>query len=367
MNKKFSLTFAALFPLTLYAQLVSADLSDAAAKALDAVVQVQSFVSDSAWNNRPGVTSLDNKSSRSNKGYLTGNASGVIVSASGQIITNAHVIAGGDSLIVILPDRRSYTAVLVGMDIVTDLALLQIKAEGLSFLEVGDPNLLRIGEPVLAIGNPLDLNSTVTAGILSARYRSMDDPINTSLMNSYLQTDAASNEGMSGSALVDRNGKLIGINAAILSPSGTFAGYAFAIPAGVVKKAITELTGKGYVQHAGLDMDFSDMDASMALSLHAKTPNGVLVDDLEKGGAADRSGLRKNDIILQVDRQQVNSAAQLRELLAQHSPGDSILLTLSRQGVEVDIPAVLRPFDERNAGMGWKRQGDGATRRTSRH
>lgn len=173
-----------------------------------------------------------------------------MLSADGDIMTNAHILAGGDSLVVILPDRRSFKAVLTGTDDAADLALLRIRAEGLPFLEPGDPDAVRIGDRVLAIGNPLQLTSTVTAGILSARFRSIDDPVDASLVNSYLQTDAASNEGMSGGALVDRGGKLIGIISAILSPTGTFAGYTFAVPADIVKKAWQELAHHGLVRHA---------------------------------------------------------------------------------------------------------------------
>jgi serine protease Do len=330
--KAFLLILAGLFPISLHAQrTLAVELSDAAAKALPAVVRVQSFISDSLLSVRPGLVTLMRVKTRSGTGVLAGSASGVLISATGDLMTNAHVLAGGDSLMVILPDRRVFRAVLVGIDDAADLALLKIKATGLPFMQFGDSDLLRIGDPVLAVGNPLDLTSTVTAGILSARFRSMDDLLNASAVNSYLQTDAASNEGMSGSALVDRSGKLIGINSAILSPTGTFAGYAFAIPSSIVKKSSRELARYGRVRHAGLDMAFSD----------AKNKQGVSVDSLAAGGAASRAGLRRQDILLNLNQHPLVNAAHLREILAQHSPGDQVWLTIERRGGQLQFPVVL--------------------------
>jgi len=274
---------------------------------------------------------------------LASSASGVLVSADGYVITNNHALAGGDSLVVILQDRRAYRAVLTGTDDSSDLALLKIPGNTLPFLELGDPDPVKIGDPVLAVGNPLDLNSTVTAGILSARFRSMDSPENASMVNSYLQTDAASNEGMSGSALIDREGKLIGINSAIISPTGTFAGYSFAIPSGIVKKAWHDLMIYGNVRHAFLDIFFSDMDAAQAKRLEARSTAGVLIDSLQRGGAGEHAGLRRGDIILQLGRRKINSAPELRELLAQYTPGDQVELTIERKGDQINLTAILSP------------------------
>lgn len=365
--KNFLLSLVMLLPAGIYAQTPASELSIAAAKALPAVVQVQTYVSDSLWNRYPDLAKKGVKPAISGSGFLMGSASGVLVSTNGQVITNAHVVEGGDSLVVILPDRRSFRAVLAGTDDATDLALLTIQGTGLPFLEFGDPNLLSIGDPVLAIGNPMELNSTVTAGILSARFRNVEDTFNISLVNSYLQTDAASNEGMSGSALVDRNGKLIGINAAILSPTGAFSGYAFAIPSGIVKKAWQELARNGRVQHAGLDMTFSDMDAVRAARLHAKNANGVLIESLVADGAADRSGLRRDDILLRFEQQPLYNSAHLRELLAQRSPGDRVTLNIERKGVELIMSALLSPADTGPAAVRNKREKDSPVLRTSGH
>lgn len=338
-----------LAPLGLQAQIsANSGLSPAAARTLPAVVRVQSFLSDSVLVVRPqlpfvGKALPENKGS----GKLIASASGVILGANGYIITNAHVLAGCDSLNVILQDRRSFHALVVGTDDAADLALLKIPVAGLPYLEQADTETLQIGDPVLAVGNPLQLNFTVTSGILSARYRSIDDELTLSTVNSFLQTDAAINEGMSGSALVNRNGQLIGINAAILSPSGTFAGYGFAIPADLVFKAFHDLLVYHRVRHGCLEGRFSDMDDAQAKRLGVAAANGVLVEKLLKNGSGFKAGLRKNDIITAVDHRVVNFAAQLREVIAVHNPGDKVLLTVERADKNLTLKAVLAENNDR--------------------
>lgn len=311
------------------------------------MVRVQSFFSDSLLFIRPQPLIKRLQPDRAGSGDLIGSASGVILSSDGYIMTNAHVLAGGDSLRVILQDRRSYRAILIGMDDIADLALLKVSAAALPFLEFGDPDRVQIGEQVLAVGNPLELTSTVTAGILSARYRNIDDDLTLSSINSFLQTDAAINEGMSGSALVNRDGKLIGINAAIISPSGTFAGYSFAVPSDLVKKAFQDLSVYRRVRHGCLDAGFTDMDEAQARRLGITSTRGVLVEKVLKNGAGYRVGLRENDVIVMVNQRPVNFAPELRELLAVHNPGDQVLLTLERSGKSISITAVLSENDYR--------------------
>ncbi|MDO3643671.1 S1C family serine protease [Mucilaginibacter sp. L3T2-6] len=367
--KKNILFIAGLFPFMLSAQVTAppAGLSNAAAKALPAVVQVQSFISDSLLNVHPELeTRLGKKNTHPGAGLPAGSASGVLVSADGEIMTNAHVLSGGDSLVVILPDRRAFKAMLVGTDDVADLALLKIRAMSLPFLEFGDPGAVRVGDRVLAVGNPLELTSTVTAGILSARFRSIDDPVNASLVDSYLQTDAATNEGMSGSALVDRSGKLIGLNSAILSPTGTFAGYAFAVPAGIVKKAWQELAKYGRVQHADAEMSFSDMDAGKAARIGITSTGGLLIDSLKRNGVAAASGLRRNDILVKADQQLLTNSAQLREILALHAPGDRVLLTIERGQSELQFMVTLSPVDINQAAARRSNQNNWPLMRTYR-
>ncbi|MCQ6961587.1 S1C family serine protease [Mucilaginibacter aquariorum] len=341
-NPAISILCALQLLLPLLAAAQSADLSYAAAKALPAVVRVQSYWSDSLNDVRAGqALRMGIKSSGANGSAMIGSASGVLLSPTGDIITNAHILNGGDSLVVILTDRRTYRARLTGMDEATDLALLQISENGLPFLELGEPSLVRVGEPVLAVGNPLELNSTVTSGILSARYRPIDEPETPGQVNSFLQTDAASNEGMSGSALVDRNGKLIGINSAIISPNGTFAGYAFAISADLVKKVWQDLSKYGRVQHAQLDITFQDMDDAQGKRLGTPNIQGVVITKVLKNGAGERAGLRKNDIISRFDQQNLICASQLRELLAQHAPDDRVALTVRRSQQELTVSVTL--------------------------
>lgn len=347
--KSLFISLILLFPMALQAQIQSNNtLSNAAARALPAVVRVQSFLSDSGWAIHPQPSRVSGLPSvNSGPGKLIANASGVILSANGYVITNAHVLAGGDSLNVILQDRRSFRAALVGTDDAADLALLKIPAAGLPYLEPGDPEALQIGDQVLAIGNPLELTFTVTSGILSARYRSIDDELTLSTINSFLQTDAAINEGMSGSALVDRNGRLIGINAAIISPSGTFAGYGFAIPASLVYKAFRDLVTYHRAHHGCLDGRFSDMDDVQARHLGASTSNGVLVDNLLTNGAGFNAGLRENDVITELDRRTVNFAAQLRQMIALHDPGDRVVLTVERGGKSMTLAVTLHENNDR--------------------
>ncbi|MCQ6958722.1 S1C family serine protease [Mucilaginibacter aquariorum] len=332
-----------LLPAILKAQVPTDNgLSAAVTRALPAVVVVQSFLSDSILAVRPQSPLVKNlPTAATETGKLIASASGVVLSADGYVMTNAHVLAGGDSLNVILPNRRSYRAVLVGTDDQADLALLKIAASGLAFIERGDPGLLGIGDQVLAIGNPLELTSTVTAGILSARYRSIDDNLTLSTVNSFLQTDAAINEGMSGSALLNRQGQLIGMNAAIISPSGTFAGYSFAIPAQLVYKAYHDLLRYTHVRHGCLEGSFSDLNDAQARRLGTSTANGVLVESVLKSGAGYQAGLRKNDVITAVDRQPVYFAAQLREIIAIRDPGEQLELTVEHSGKVTVITAVL--------------------------
>lgn len=323
-------------------------LSGAVTRALPAVVRVQSFLSDSVLAVRPQSPLVKNLPAGSNgPGKLIASASGVILSADGYVMTNAHVLAGGDSLNVVLQNRRSYRATLVGTDDQADLALLKIAASGLPYLERGDPGLVRIGDQVLAIGNPLELTSTVTAGILSARYRSIDDNLTLSTVNSFLQTDAAINEGMSGSALLNREGELIGLNAAIISPSGTFAGYSFAIPAQLVYKAFHDLVDYGHVRHGCLEGSFNDLNDAQARQLAASAPDGVLVEKLLKGGAGFTAGLRKNDVITAIEQRPLHYAAQLREMIAIHDPGDRLQLTIERLGHRMELTATLTENNDR--------------------
>ncbi|MCI5981553.1 MAG: Do family serine endopeptidase [Bacteroidales bacterium] len=268
--------------------------------------------------------------------------SGVIVSSDGYIVTNNHVIDNAGTIQVVLNDKRSYSATLVGTDPTTDIALLKIDADGLTPLTLGNSDNVRIGEWVLAVGNPFNLTSTVTAGIVSAKGRHVG--INTSSMaiESFIQTDAAVNPGNSGGALVNTRGEVIGINTAIASPTGSFSGYSFAVPSNIVKKVTDDLKAYGEVQRALLGVTVREVDQKVVEELGLKKPQGVLVADVSDGSAAKEAGLRANDLILSLDSETVNAVPELQAKVAQHRPGDSVKVRYLRDGKESETVVTLR-------------------------
>ncbi|MEP4533324.1 MAG: trypsin-like peptidase domain-containing protein [Cyclobacteriaceae bacterium] len=258
--------------------------------------------------------------------------SGVIVSEDGYIVTNNHVIDDAD-IIKVIHGKTSYTAELVGRDPSSDLAVIKISnAEDLPAIELGNSTEVNVGEWVLAVGNPFNLTSTVTAGIVSAKGRNINILRDKFPLESFIQTDAAINPGNSGGALVNMEGKLIGINTAILSRTGSYAGYGFAIPSNIVKKVFEDIKNYGEVQKTFTGADFIDIDSELADRMKLKNLDGVMITGVIKGGAADKSGLRKGDVIKSVDGEQAHSKAKLEEYLANLYPGDEIRLTVEREG-----------------------------------
>lgn len=273
---------------------------------------------------------------------VQGAGSGVIISADGYIVTNNHVVDGADKIEVVLNDKRSFEAKLVGTDPTTDIALLKVEATGLHALAFANSDNVRVGEWVLAVGNPFNLTSTVTAGIVSAKSRHVG--INTSSMaiESFIQTDAAVNPGNSGGALVNTSGELIGINTAIASPTGSFSGYSFAVPSNIAQKVAQDLMTYGEVQRAMLGVTIQEVDATMASELKLSKPEGVLVLGLSDGGAAKEAGVRERDVIVRLDDEAVNSVPDLQSRVAQHRPGDTVKLTVVRDGKEKEVVVTLR-------------------------
>jgi Do/DeqQ family serine protease len=265
---------------------------------------------------------------------VMGSGSGVIISEDGYIVTNNHVIDKTDRIEVILNDKRSFKAKLVGADPTTDLALLKIEAKGLKTLSYGDSNAVNLGEWVLAVGNPFNLNSTVTAGIISAKARSLG--INGSKMSieSFLQTDAAVNPGNSGGALVNSVGELIGINTAISSMTGSYVGYSFAIPSNIVRKVVDDLKEYGEVQRAFIGVFPREIDSEFAKSMDIDKIRGVWVAQVAEGGAAANSGIKAGDIIIDIDKIKINSVPELMEQVGRHNPGDKISVKVDRDGKE---------------------------------
>ncbi len=275
-----------------------------------------------------------------------GSASGVIISADGYIVTNNHVVEGADSIEVILSNERSFRASRIGTDPATDLALLKIEAKDLPFIRFGNSDSIEVGDFVLAVGNPFNLASTVTAGIVSAKARNIHILTDKYAVESFIQTDAAVNPGNSGGALVDVNGQLVGINAAIATPTGAYAGYSFAIPVEIVKKVMNDLLQHGHVLRATLGVVISDLNGDRARSLGMSGLTGVLVDSLLENSAAREAGIRPGDVVVKADGQPMSSSNQLTEAIAIRHPGEKIKLTVLRDGAQKEILVTLRALPQ---------------------
>ena len=256
--------------------------------------------------------------------------SGVIISDDGYIVTNRHVINNAEEVEVVLNDKRTYNAKILGEDTNSDLALLKINENKLSYLNFDNSNKLRVGEWVLAVGNPYNLNSTVTAGIISAKARKINI-LNDGGIESFIQTDAAINSGNSGGALVNTNGNLIGINTAIQSKTGSFSGYGFAIPSNMVKKIINDLKEFGEVRRAYIGIHITDIDNQIKDQLNLDSHNGILISKVLDNSAAQKAGLEDFDIILKINNIEVNSTSQLHEIIIQYNPGEIIQCTIKRK------------------------------------
>jgi Do/DeqQ family serine protease len=271
-----------------------------------------------------------------------GFGSGVIISPDGYIITNNHVIEDAENIEVKLNDNRIFTAKLVGRDPSTDIALLKIDASNLTYLRYGDSEKLRIGEWVLAVGNPFNLTSTVTAGIVSAKGRNLGLLNDDYRIESFIQTDAALNPGNSGGALVNTQGLLVGITSAIYSPSGAYAGNSFAIPVSIVKKVVDDLRQYGEVQRAIIGVKITDVTSEDAQKQNITEVKGALITNIIDGGSAADAKLKENDIIVEIDGTPVNTVAELQEQIGKHRPGDKTTVTYLRNGKENTVPLTLK-------------------------
>ena len=272
--------------------------------------------------------------------------SGVIISADGYIVTNNHVVNGATNISVTLNNRKNYTAKVVGTDPNTDLALIKIDGKDLPVMNIGNSDDVKLGQWVLAIGYPLNLDVTVTQGIVSAKSRNIG--INTQAaapVESFIQTDAAVNPGSSGGALVNTNGELVAINSAIASPTGSFAGYAYAIPSNLMKKVIGDIMKYGSVQrgYLGISMAPEGLDDAKKKELGINSDvNGVFVIETSPNGAAAQAGIKKGDVITSINDQPVSSDARLAELIARQKPGDHIKITFNRNGEDKTADVVLQ-------------------------
>lgn len=272
----------------------------------------------------------------------SGTGSGVIYSEDGYILTNNHVVEFADEFEVTLHDNREFKARLVGRDANTDMAVIKIDGKNLPSIEIGNSDAVKVGEWVLAVGNPFDLTSTVTAGIVSAKGRDIDIIKGGKSIESFIQTDAAVNPGNSGGALVDVNGNLIGINSAIATPTGVFAGYSFAIPVNLAKRIADDLIKYGEYRRAYLGVNVSTMDTHVAQELGIPFTQGVVIASLDPEGSAAQAGVMENDVITKANGKTVTTSSELMELIGRSTVGETLTLNLVRDGNSREIPVRLK-------------------------
>ncbi len=273
---------------------------------------------------------------------IAGYGSGVIISPDGYIITNNHVVEDAENIEVKLNDNRVFDAELIGRDPSTDIAVLKIEAKNLSYLKYGDSDNLKVGEWVLAVGNPFNLTSTVTAGIVSAKGRSLGLLDSDYRIESFIQTDAALNVGNSGGALVNTRGLLVGITSAIYSPSGAYAGNSFAIPVSIVKKAVEDMREFGEVQRAIIGVNITDVTPEDAKKQNLNEIKGAKITRVIEGGSADDAKLKENDVIIKLDNVDINTVSELQEQVGKHRPGDKVRITYLRNGKETTVHVTMK-------------------------
>lgn len=311
----------------------------AANKVIPGVVHIRTLYSSGRYSVNP----LENMF----KGPARSSGSGVVITDNGYIVTNNHVIEDARQVEVVLSDNRQYIAEVIGTDPTTDLALLKIEETDLIYVPYGNSDLVFPGEWVLAIGNPFDLNSTVTAGIVSAKARNIGilRDRNNLQIESFIQTDAAVNPGNSGGALVNLRGELIGINTAIATPNGSYAGYSFAVPVALVKKVMNDLLEFGQVQRGLLGIGIGDVNAQVARDQNLSILSGVFVSYVNENSAAENAGILAGDVIVAINNLPVTNVSELQELVARNRPGDEIVVNYIRDREEYETRAILRDFE----------------------
>lgn len=274
-----------------------------------------------------------------------GYGSGVVISPDGYIVTNNHVVEGASKIEVTFNDKHKRTATIIGNDPSTDLALIKVDAKDLEYLTFADSDQVRVGEWVLAVGNPFNLTSTVTAGIVSAKARNINILGDGSTIESFIQTDAAINPGNSGGALVNMDGNLVGVNAAIASRTGSYEGYSFAIPSNIVKKVVEDFLQYGALQRAYIGVSIAEITEELAEAKGIEVTSGVYVIDVHENGGAKAAGIKKDDIILSINNITVNSNAQLIGVVGQYRPGDKVKVKLQRNGNIIEKEVTLKNLE----------------------
>ncbi|MEM7655746.1 MAG: trypsin-like peptidase domain-containing protein [Bacteroidota bacterium] len=315
------------------AESLPVSFTPAAEASMPAVVHIKSIKTRARANYDPFYELFGMRPRQQNSRQQTSSGSGVIIGADGYIVTNNHVIEDADELDVTLYDNRTFKAKVIGTDPSTDLGLIKIEGFNLPTMDLVNSDEVRVGEWVLAVGNPFSLSSTVTAGIVSAIGRDLEIIKDRMAIESFIQTDAAVNPGNSGGALVNLNGQLIGVNTAIASPTGTYAGYAFAVPANIVKKVVSDLKEFGTVQRGFLGITSAKaLDGDLARQLGTDLTEGVVVEGTAEISGARKAGLRNGDIIVSIDDVEVRNEAKLLELIGRNRPGDVINVKFERNG-----------------------------------
>ena len=315
------------------------NFSDAAESAVQAVVYVK--VTQRSNYQQPGsLLDLIFGFAQTPRDQV-GLGSGVIIRPDGYIVTNNHVISGADEIEVTLENNKVYPAKLVGTDPATDIALIKIEAEELPTVPLGDSDDLRLGEWVLAIGSPYDLRSTITAGIVSAKGRSMPNYDGQYRVESFIQTDAAVNPGNSGGALVNAAGELVGINTSIISRTGSYAGYSFAVPVNIVSKVVDDFIEYGEVRRAMLGISIIDVNAELAAQANLAEIDGVYVANVQKDSPAEKGGIVQGDVIREINLNTVHNSAGLQEQVSRLRPGEKAVVTVFRDGKQHELIVTL--------------------------
>ena len=356
-NGKVKLEYVASVPSSKVAYKVDAngkavalDFTTAAEKVMPAVVHIRST------SDAPRRTQQESPDAFRDwfpqlpqQGPRMGTGSGVIISDKGYIVTNNHVVDGADEVEVSLYDNRTFTAEVIGTDPDTDLAVIKINQNNLPYLSFVDSDNAKVGEWVLAVGNPFNLNSTVTAGIISAKGRSINilgsqDPggQGSTAIESFIQTDAAINPGNSGGALVDLGGGLLGINTAIASPTGSYSGYGFAVPSNIVSKIVEDLLQFGMVQRGWLGVSITSVNSQLVKQYDLAVNEGAFVSAFAENSSAKDAGIREGDVVVKIDNAIIRSNTALTEAIGRHRPGDKVSVTVNRKGKEITVPVILK-------------------------
>jgi len=318
------------------------DFVAAAERTVEAVVHVKTTAERVQNYYNPFNDLFFGRPSTPEKFEVEGSGSGVILTEDGYIVTNNHVIKGAKTIVVTTSNNDEYEAELIGADPTTDIALLKIEGNALTKVDVANSDEVRLGQWVLAVGNPFNLTSTVTAGIISAKGRDINIIDEQSAIESFLQTDAAVNPGNSGGALVNTAGELVGINTAISSRSGSFEGYSFAVPANLMLKVVNDLKEYGRVQRAFIGINYNEVTAALSEELNLEVNKGVYVANVISEGAADDAGITKGDVIINVNGKSIVSGADLTEALGQRRPGEKLSVVVNRSGKNKAFEVVLK-------------------------